>query len=98
MFVEAETVTMPLFDSLFCFVSGSKTCDRWSLRNKKKVSSEMQAKEFTKVDSDFQSEKTLKMEDVQNLVSCIQYLEDGLESLSKSLIKCRVSFLNILGH
>ncbi|CAE5985705.1 unnamed protein product [Arabidopsis arenosa] len=102
MFVEAEAVTMALFDSLFFFMSGSKTCDKWSvvskLMNKKKVSSETQANEFTKVESEFQSEKTLKMEDVQNLESCIQDLEDGLESLSKSMIKYKVSILNILGH
>ncbi|EOA33127.1 hypothetical protein CARUB_v10016465mg [Capsella rubella] len=102
MFGEAEAVTMALFEYLFSFMSGSKTCDKWSLvsklMNKKKVSSETQANEFTRVDSEFQSEKTLKMEDVQVLESCIQDLEDGLESLSKSMIKYRVSILNILGH
>ncbi|CAH8262658.1 unnamed protein product [Arabidopsis lyrata] len=102
VFGEAEDVTIALFDSLFCFMSGSKTCSKWSvvskLMNKKKVTCEAQGNEFTRVDSEFQSEKTLKMEDVQILDSCIQDLEDGLESLSKSLIKYRVSILNILGH
>ncbi|XP_010467458.1 PREDICTED: uncharacterized protein LOC104747512 [Camelina sativa] len=69
MFGEAEAVTMALFDSLFCYMSGSKTCDKWSLvsklMNKNKVSSETQVNEFTRVDSKFQSEKTLKMDDVQ---------------------------------
>ena len=54
-----------------------------------------EANEFTRVDLEFQSEKSLKIEDVQNLDSCIQDLEDGIESLSKSLIKYRVSVLNI---
>ncbi|XP_010467460.1 PREDICTED: uncharacterized protein LOC104747514 [Camelina sativa] len=102
VFGEAEAITVALFDSLFSYMSGSKTCSKWSvvskLMNKKKVTSEAEANEFSKVDSEYQSEKTLKMEDVQNLESCIQDLEDGLESLSKSLIKYRVSFLNILGH
>ncbi|EOA32056.1 hypothetical protein CARUB_v10015301mg [Capsella rubella] len=102
VFGEAEAITMNLFDSLFSFMSGSKACGKWSLVskliNQKKVSCEAKANEFAKVDSEFQSEKTLKMEDVQILESCIQDLEDGLESLSKSLIKYRVSILNILGH
>ncbi|KAG7584088.1 hypothetical protein ISN44_As08g035750 [Arabidopsis suecica] len=102
VFGEAEAVTIALFDSLFCFMSGSKTCSKWSvvskLMTKKIVTCEAQGNEFTRVDSEFQSEKTLKMEDVQILESCIQDLEDGLESLSKSLIKYRVSILNILGH
>ncbi|CAL9223265.1 unnamed protein product [Arabidopsis halleri] len=99
VFEEAEVVTIALFDSLFCFMSGSKTCSKWSvvskLMTKKILTCEAQGNEFTRVDSKFQSEKTLKMEDVQILESCIQDLEDGLESLSKSLIKYRVSILNI---
>ncbi|KAF8047919.1 hypothetical protein N665_2766s0004 [Sinapis alba] len=102
VFGEAEAVTTALFDSLFSYISGSKTCGKWSavskLMNKKKITCEAQANEFTRVDSEFQSEKTLKMEDVQILESFIQDLEDGLESLSKSLIKYRVSILNTLGH
>ncbi|KAL1188514.1 hypothetical protein V5N11_005940 [Cardamine amara subsp. amara] len=102
VFGEAEAITVALFDSLFSYMSGSKTCGKWSLvsklMNQKKVSCEAQANEFTKVDSVFQSEKTLKMEDVQILESCIQDLEDGIEFLSKSLIKYRVSILNSYGH
>ncbi|KAF3550961.1 hypothetical protein DY000_02005431 [Brassica cretica] len=101
-FGEAEAITVGLFDSLLCFMSGSKTCSKWSLvsklMNQKKVTCEAQANEFTRVDSEFESEKTLKMDDVQILESCIHDLEDGLQSLSKSLIKYRVSILNTLGH
>ncbi|KAF8112694.1 hypothetical protein N665_0062s0045 [Sinapis alba] len=102
VFGEAEAITVALFDSLFCFMSGSKSCSKWSLvsklMNQKRVTCEAHTNEFTRVDSEFQSEKTLKMEDVQILESCIQDLEEGLESLSKSLIKYRVSILNTLGH
>ncbi|KAG7579435.1 hypothetical protein ISN45_Aa03g035820 [Arabidopsis thaliana x Arabidopsis arenosa] len=31
VFGEAEAITMSLFDSLFSFMSGSKTCGKWSL-------------------------------------------------------------------
>ncbi|CAH2051491.1 unnamed protein product [Thlaspi arvense] len=102
VFGEAEAVTVSLFDSLFSYMSGSRSCGKWSvvskLMNKKKVTCEAQANEFTRIDSEFQSEKTLKMDAVQILESCIQDLEDGVESLSKSLIKYRVSILNTLGH
>ncbi|XP_010489324.1 PREDICTED: uncharacterized protein LOC104767012 [Camelina sativa] len=102
VFGEAEAITIALFDSLFSYMSGSKTCSKWSavskIMNKKKITGEAEANEFTKVDSEFQSEKTLKMEDVHILESCIQDFEDGLESLSKSLIKYRVSILNSFGH
>ncbi|RID52853.1 hypothetical protein BRARA_G00288 [Brassica rapa] len=102
VFGEAEVVTIALFDSLFSYMSGSKICGKWSLVSKlmsqKRVSCEAQENEFTRVDSEFQSEKTMKIEDVQILVSCIQDLEDGVESLSKSLIKYRVSILNTLGQ
>ncbi|CAF1706440.1 BnaC03g47410D [Brassica napus] len=88
VFGEAEAVTVALFDSFFRYISGSKTCGKWSvvskLMNKKKVTCEAQANEFTMVESEFQSEKTLKMEDVQILESFIQDLDDRLESLSKA--------------
>ncbi|VVA99359.1 unnamed protein product [Arabis nemorensis] len=102
VFREAEAVTIALFDSLFSYMSGSNTCGKWSvvskLMNKKKVTCEAQANEFTRIDSELLSEKTLKMEDVQSLESCIQDLEDGVESLSKALIRYRVSILNSLGN
>lgn len=44
----------------------------------------------------------LRVDNAQNelveLESCTQALEEGLEFLSRSLIKTRVSFLNILNH
>ncbi|EFH45358.1 carrier [Arabidopsis lyrata subsp. lyrata] len=79
--------------------SFQKACGKWPLVSKmmsqSKVTCEADANEFTRVDMEFQSEKSLQMEDVQNLESCIQDLEDGIGSLSKSLIKYRVSILNI---
>ncbi|CAH8329516.1 unnamed protein product [Eruca vesicaria subsp. sativa] len=99
VFGETESVTITLFESLFSFMSGSKACGKWSLVSKlmsqNKATCEGDANEFTRVDYVFQSEKSLKMEDVQMLESCIRDLEDGIESLSKSLIKYRVSLLNI---
>ncbi|CAN8229326.1 unnamed protein product [Cochlearia groenlandica] len=99
VFGEAEDVTIAMFESLFSFMSGSKSCGKWSLVSKimsqSKVTCEAEANEFTRVDFGFGSEKSMKMEDIQNLESCIEDLEDGIESLSKSMIKYRVSILNI---
>ncbi|KAL1215674.1 hypothetical protein V5N11_024218 [Cardamine amara subsp. amara] len=99
VFGEAEAVTIALFESLFSFMSGSKSCSKWSMVSKmmsqSKVTCEAEANEFKRVDLEIQSEKSLKVEEVHNLESCIQDLEDGIESLSKSLIKYRVSILNI---
>ncbi|CAH8386103.1 unnamed protein product [Eruca vesicaria subsp. sativa] len=99
VFGEAEAVTVALFESLFSFMSGSKACGKWSMVSKmmsqNKAACEAEVNEFTRVDLEFQSEKSLKIEDVQNLDSCIQDLEDGIESLSNSLIKYRVSILNM---
>ncbi|CAN7032149.1 unnamed protein product [Brassica rapa subsp. trilocularis] len=89
VFREAEAVTVTLFESMFSFISGPKSCGKWSLVSKMMSQNKVacEANEFTRVDLEFQSEKSLKIEDVQNLDSCIQDLEDGIESLSKSLIK-----------
>ncbi|XP_018448474.2 uncharacterized protein LOC108819968 [Raphanus sativus] len=99
VFGEAEAITIALFESMFSFMSGSKACRKWSLVSKlmsqNKATCEDEANEFTRLDSVFESEKLLKIEDVQMLEWCIQDLEDGIESLSKSLIKYRVSLLNI---
>ncbi|XP_010432314.1 PREDICTED: uncharacterized protein LOC104716613 [Camelina sativa] len=99
VFGEAETVTIALFETLFSFMSGSKACGKWSVVSKmisqSIVTYEAEANEFKIVDLEFQSEKSLKVENVQILEVCIQDLEDGIESLSKSLIKYRVSILNI---
>ncbi|KFK30160.1 hypothetical protein AALP_AA7G225000 [Arabis alpina] len=99
VFGDAEAITISLFESLFSFMSGSKACAKWSLVSKmmsqNKAICEAEANEFTRMDSEFQSQKSLKVEDVQNLESCIEDIEDGIESLSKSLIKYRVSILNI---
>ncbi|XP_056848026.1 uncharacterized protein LOC108821660 [Raphanus sativus] len=99
VFGEAEAVTVSLFECMFTFMSGTKSCGKWSLVSKimsqNKAACEDAENEFTRVDLECQSEKSLKIEDVQNLNSCIEDLEDGIELLSKSLIKYRVSILNI---
>ena len=100
VFGEAEAMTVGVFERMFCFMSGSKACGKWSLVTKlmsqTKSTCEDEANEFTRLDFVFESGKLLNMEDVHLLESCIQDLEDGTESLSKSMIKYRVSLLNIL--
>ncbi|XP_010530945.1 PREDICTED: uncharacterized protein LOC104807391 [Tarenaya hassleriana] len=113
-FGEAEALTVSLFHSLFSLVSESSSTPpssgKWTLvsklMNQKRVACEGRAEnEFAKIDSAFQtfimekkSEKWMKMEDVQSLERSAQDLEEGIESLFKSLMKYRFSLLNILGH
>ncbi|GAY53609.1 hypothetical protein CUMW_150440 [Citrus unshiu] len=61
--------------------------------------------EFGKVDAALIDHKTIKSYNIfclqnqlKELESSIQYLEEGLESLSRRLIKARVSLLNILSN
>ncbi|GKV23912.1 hypothetical protein SLEP1_g33586 [Rubroshorea leprosula] len=86
---------------------------KWSLVSKlvhqKRVACEQEAdaNEFARVDAalqflnchkDCNSQIENMQTELQNLDSCIQDLEEGLESLFRSLIKARVSILNILNH
>ncbi|GKV34756.1 hypothetical protein SLEP1_g43101 [Rubroshorea leprosula] len=86
---------------------------KWSLVSKlvhhKKVVCEQEEdeNEFEKVDAALQfliehKDSNSQIEDVQkelqNLDSCIQDLEEGLECLFRWLIRARVSILNILNH
>ncbi|XP_010548138.1 PREDICTED: uncharacterized protein LOC104819672 [Tarenaya hassleriana] len=110
VFGEAEDLTISTFQSVFSFVSESSTpSGKWSLVskliNQKRVASEAQAtNEFAELDSAFQSfiekksQKSLEMEDVKKLETCVQDLEEGIDSLFKSLMKYRVSLLNTLSH
>ncbi|CAL0329248.1 unnamed protein product [Lupinus luteus] len=86
----------------------------WSLVSKimqsKRVpySQKVDENEFANVDAALQflainmTSKSNEFDDLQNkltrLGSCIQDLEEGLESLFRSLIKIRVALLNILNH
>ncbi|KAJ4729009.1 hypothetical protein OWV82_001858 [Melia azedarach] len=61
--------------------------------------------EFEKVDAALSTHKKIKSESIlvlqdqlKELECCIQDLEEGLESLSRRLIKARVSFLNIVNN
>lgn len=82
------------------------------LMNSKKVSNSLSQgedeNEFAKVDTALEffafnmGSKSSDIENLQNklvnLGSCIQDLEEGLESLFRRLIKIRVALLNILNH
>ncbi|XP_010548133.1 PREDICTED: uncharacterized protein LOC104819668 [Tarenaya hassleriana] len=105
---EAEAVTVSAFDTLLRFISSSKS-GKWSLVSRlmkqRRVSScegeAIEANEFEQVDKAFtmfvekKSKQSLKVEDVQSLEMSIQDLEEGLETLFKSMIRVRASVLNM---
>ncbi|KAK0583005.1 hypothetical protein LWI29_032262 [Acer saccharum] len=113
MLREVEASTFAVFESLLSLISGPKTSSKsgWSLVSKlihsKRIACEEEESdmnEFVKVDAQL-STLTSKSDNiicVQNqlkaLESSIRDLEEGIECLSRHLIKSRVSLLNILNN
>ncbi|VVA30024.1 PREDICTED: Protein of unknown function DUF241 [Prunus dulcis] len=111
---EVEAITLAVFESLLSFISRPKSQpSSWSLVSKmmqsKKVACEeaTEINEFAEVDAALNSlirHKASKpsADDAHNqldqLESCIQDQEQGLECLFRQMIKARVSLLNILNH
>ncbi|XP_054786550.1 uncharacterized protein LOC129292894 [Prosopis cineraria] len=111
---EAEAVTVSTLDSLLTFISdpkGQLKQNRWSaisrLIQPKRVacSEESESNEFEMVDVALRSLTRYKLDSSENLQAymgnleiCIDDLEAAAESLSRKLIKTRVSLLNIFNH
>ncbi|XP_015968498.1 uncharacterized protein LOC107492045 [Arachis duranensis] len=108
---EIQVTSFAIFESLLNFISGSTQSKRggWllvsKLMNKKRMLSNTEDNnEFAKVDDALQffAFNMGNIDDLQNkllrLGSCIQDLEEGLESLFRRLIKIRVALLNIFNH
>ena len=111
MLREVQAITHAIFKSLLSFISGAKSQSRSSFffQQNQLTEEESQLNEFTRVDASLNLFVTQKMkksdnflvEDAQNLeelASCIQDLDEELESLFRHLIKTRVSLLKILNH
>ncbi|XP_031275388.1 uncharacterized protein LOC116133848 [Pistacia vera] len=110
---EVEAVTFNVIESLLSLISGPKVPSKlssWSVVSKlihseKVAGEETEINEFENLDAELSTiiaHKTSKSDNIQNqlkeLESSIQDFEDGLESLSRRLIKTRVSLLNILNN
>ncbi|XP_062021140.1 uncharacterized protein LOC133737634 [Rosa rugosa] len=105
---DVKAITLRVFESVLSFISGPKSKpSSWSFVSKivqsKRIACDEEANvnEFAEVDAALM--KSLKSaENAQNqlndLESCIQDQEEGLECLFRQLIKTRVSLLNILSH
>lgn len=104
MMKEIESITLNLFDSFLSRISGS-TRSGWSLMSKlMKKDKESGENEFEKVDS-FINQKLSNKNDVEELqnqlgdiLTSIQTVEEELERSFRCLIKSRVSLLNILSY
>ena len=108
---EVEAVTLAAFESLLSLISGPKIPPKkigLSLISKlirsKLVAyeeDERETNEFEKVDAALTtilSHRTNIQNQLKELESSIQDLKEGLESLSRRLIKAGVSLLNILNY
>ncbi|GLT86004.1 hypothetical protein SLE2022_041670 [Rubroshorea leprosula] len=111
---EAQAVTLNVMESLLHFVSGPEAGSKTSrlsvvsklFRNKKVGCEEEHENEIANAESKLLSiisgKTNIEIENAQNQLqqadSCIQNLEEGLESIYRQLIKARVTILNILNH
>ncbi|XP_051123963.1 uncharacterized protein LOC127246564 [Andrographis paniculata] len=109
---EAEVHTLATLKSVFTLVSGEKEISRqrsWSLISKftkaSRVHSEVELESSIEDLCSLNISKSQKGMDMQNMLKqlrasemTIQELEEGLETLFRSLVKTRVSILNILNH
>ncbi|XP_044508837.1 uncharacterized protein LOC123227778 [Mangifera indica] len=113
MLKEVDSVTFNVIESLLSLISGPKASSKlssWSPASKltqlkKVVCEETNVNEFENVDVELSriiTHKTSKSGNMQNqlkeLESNIQDLEDGLKFLMRRLIKIRVSLLNIVNN
>ncbi|KAJ4729012.1 hypothetical protein OWV82_001861 [Melia azedarach] len=102
---EVEAVTFDAFDSILSLISGPRTPSKLSglvskvIRPKRIACEEdkTEMNEFEKVDATLSTHKTIKsgnifvlQDQLKELECCIQDLQEGIESLSRRLIKARV--------
>ncbi|TYH94351.1 hypothetical protein ES332_A12G035700v1 [Gossypium tomentosum] len=98
---DVEAVTISVLESVLSFISGSEAeskSSRWSLVSKlmhqKKVIAEAAVCSYIKSENMKHVENVQK--ELQSSELSIQDLEEGLETLSKRMIKTRVTVLNII--
>lgn len=109
---DVESITLSTIKSILIFMSGSKTRsdnNGWSLVTKmmksKRVTcdSGVEITELEKIDqvmyakSDSKDVRDLQKQ-LETLEKTISEIEDGLDSVSKCLVKMRVSLLNVFIH
>lgn len=115
LLMDAQSATLATFNSLFSYIMRKKVQPAHSrghslvskLMELKKVSSEDEETEFTKVDAalisfmrETKNGDDVKVDDLlnysKNMESSVRILEDELECLFRRLIRTRVFLLNIL--
>ncbi|GLT86007.1 hypothetical protein SLE2022_041700 [Rubroshorea leprosula] len=111
---EAQVVTLNVMESLLHFISGSEARSKTSrlsvvsklFHNKRIGCEEKHDNEIANAEATLLSiisgKTNIEIENAHNQLqqaeSCIQHLEEGLESIYRRLIKARATILNILNH
>ncbi|XP_022928192.1 uncharacterized protein LOC111435091 [Cucurbita moschata] len=108
---EVEAVTCSTVESVLFFIAGQKLISKlspWSLVSELVQPKRVACKDEDEVDmldailyaiASHTTDKSFNLHDpLTKFESCIQELEDDLESLQRHLIRNRVSLLNILNH
>lgn len=105
MLSEVHAITHATFKSLLSIISGQKTHSKSFISNimwPKRIKEESQLSEFSMIDAALKKSDKFDVDNTQKqleeMESCSQDLEEGLENLFRRLIKTRVSLLNILSH
>ncbi|KAL3638974.1 hypothetical protein CASFOL_016881 [Castilleja foliolosa] len=104
---EAESVELSILKSLLILLSGENNKKSWSLLSKftqtsSHVYSEAEQEDLCSLNNIHKSRKSIDsksmLKQLKTSEMSIQEIEEGLEALFRSLVKTRVSLLNVLSH
>ncbi|KAL3638971.1 hypothetical protein CASFOL_016878 [Castilleja foliolosa] len=104
---DAESVELSILKSVLILLSGENNKKSWSLllkftQTNSRVYSEAEQEDLCSLNNIHKSRKSIDsksmLKQLKTSEMSIQEIEEGLEALFRSLVKTRVSLLNVLSH